>query len=260
MDLFVPSESKEPNKLILCTLSETGRFLEVIIKGRRRFEALRDFTVDGALAELDRLAMERKDAGESAGVRTPSSRGGSLEYSRGNSISSRGLGDVPEDSAFALDDDEDEGVEDGDADVDDGENPELYSVYSKSSLTHTAEVGVDASDSLPIQAQARNLSEKARGKRPIGAGDRDFSTNSRASLSSRNASDASLPSLNHAVSHTHTHIHAPLREEKFTPTYEWVSTSTPSCSMAQSTGSVVVAVAAKLAATLPSFQLQETHN
>jgi len=189
-----------------------------MIKGRRRFEALRNFTVDGALAELDRLALERKEAGESAGVRTPSSRGGSLEYSRGNSISSRGLGDVPEDGAFALADDEDEAIEDGDADVDNGETRKLCIVHSKSLLTFVAEHGVDASDSLPVQAQARNLSEKARGKQPIGAGDRDLS---RHSLSSRNASDASLPSLNHAVSHTH--IHAPSREEKFTPTYQWVS-------------------------------------
>jgi len=108
-------------KLIVCICAENRRFLEVIIKGRRHFEALRDFTVDGALAELDRLAMERKDAGEFAGVRTPPSRGGSLEYSRGNSISSRGLGDSPEDGAFALADDEDAMAEEEDAGGDDGE-------------------------------------------------------------------------------------------------------------------------------------------
>jgi len=136
----------------------------------------------------------------------------------------------------------------------------LCIVRSKSLLTCIADDDVDASDSLPVQAQARNLSEKARGKQPIGTGDRDFSTNSRHSLSSRNASDASLPSLNHVGSHTHNHSNALSGSEKFTPTYEWVSTSIPSCSMAQSMGFVVVAVAAKLAATLRSFQLQETHN
>ena len=122
------SESDKADKLTIWTSSENRRFLEVIIKGRRRFEALRDFTVDGAMAELDRLAMERKDAGDYAGARTPSPRGGSLEYSRGNSISSRGLGDVPEDGAFALADDEDDVVEDGDADGDDGEIPKLAHV------------------------------------------------------------------------------------------------------------------------------------
>ena len=67
------------------------RFVDVVVKGRRRFEALRDFTVDGALEEVDRIARERKDAGEATGL--ANSRNASLDS--GQWCKDGGLRNVP---------------------------------------------------------------------------------------------------------------------------------------------------------------------
>ncbi|RMY61613.1 hypothetical protein D0863_11219 [Hortaea werneckii] len=81
LDLFVQMSSpkflleKETNHTMLQLLLQAmnailehqfeanPRFVEVIVRSQKRFEALRDFTVEGALAELDRQTQERKDRG-----------------------------------------------------------------------------------------------------------------------------------------------------------------------------------------------------
>ena len=175
--------------MLTCS-AENRRFVEVVVKSRKRFEALRDFTVEGALTELDRMTMERKDTGEPTGVNSPT-RNVSLESARSLvSARSSSLGNVPEDSAFSIGDDDD--VEDRFVD------------HDQDVSTPTSQSGYAAEDSVPTQS--RSMSEKARGKQPIGFGNFARST-------SQNTSNTSLPSLNTQQAST---------QQLFTPTHSWV--------------------------------------
>ena len=166
---------------------ENRRFVEVIVKSHRRFEALRDFTVDGALDHVDRMAMDRKDAGESTGVRSPV-RNASLESSRSHpSTRSTSLEGVPEHDAFAI----------GEDDEDDDETPRESARTGSINDTETA-----------VPTQSRSMSEKARGKQPVGS-------NSFSRSTSRNTSNTSLSALNTSQSHA--------SPQQFTPNNEWVS-------------------------------------
>lgn len=166
---------------------ENRRFVEVVVKSHKRFEALRDFTVDGALAEVDRMNMERKDAGEPTGVRSP--RNASLDSARSPvSARSPSLGDVPENGAFAIGEDEDD---------EDESTP-------GASTPQSASASVE--DAVPMQA--RSMSEKARGKQPIGQGNFSRST-------SRNTSTTSLPALS-TLQTSYSNSFG------FTPTPDWV--------------------------------------
>ncbi|KAK5120846.1 hypothetical protein LTR85_005913 [Meristemomyces frigidus] len=183
------------------------RFVEVVVRSRKRFKALRDFTVEGATAELDRQAQERKDRGVSdvvaSGVRSP--RNGSIDSLRSPvSVRSPQLGNVPEHGAFAIgDDDEDEPGDD-----------------MTSSATFSAPLSASTSlvdDAVPMQS--RSMSEKARGKQPVGQGSFSRST-------SRNTSTASLPALTTTPSNTINTITA-ASQQQFRPTTEWIETWLP---------------------------------
>lgn len=168
---------------------ENRRFVEVIVKSRKRFEALRDFTVDGALAEVDRMTMERKDMGEAAGLRSPA-RPDSLDSIRAPaSTRSSTLDNVPEDGAFSIGDDEEDEEE------------------QTSDLSSPISAPTSAGDQA-VPSQSRNMSEKARGKQPIGQ--TSFSR-----TTSRNTSTTSLHALHTLQTSTSHH--------NFTPTPEWVS-------------------------------------
>ena len=168
---------------------ENRRFIDAVMKSRRRFEALRDFTVEGALAEVDRMTMERKDAGELTGIRSPV-RNTSLDSVRSpTSARSPPLGNVPEHSAFTIGYDEDE----------EDESAEGIST-PQSTSTSVME------DAVPMQG--RSMSEKARGKQPIGQSAFSRTT-------SRNTSSTSLSTLPQVSTSQTT----------FTPTNEWVSAS-----------------------------------
>lgn len=177
---------------VLCSNSggaENRRFVDVVLRSRKRFEALRDFTVDGALEEVDRMNRERKDAGESTGFSSP--RNASIDSARGPTPArSAGLRNVPEDSAFAIGEDED--------DEDDGADD----------LTPMNASGGDADvvdDALPMQS--RSMSEKARGKQPVNQ------TSFSRTTSRTSSADYS----------THTSALQPLSSQPFAPTPEWVS-------------------------------------
>ncbi len=174
-----------PLRSLLTSATENQRFVDVIIKGHKRFEALRDFTVDGADAELDRLTMERKDAGESLGARSTS------QESARSPVSTRSasLDDVPEDSTFSIGDDEDEDA-----------TPMGDSISRPDSV-----VNGNFEDALPIQS--RSMSENARGKQPMGLGNFSRST-------SRNTSNTSLPSL--------VRLQTRNTSQSFVPDYQWV--------------------------------------
>ncbi|SMR59975.1 unnamed protein product [Zymoseptoria tritici ST99CH_3D1] len=145
---------------------ENPRFVEVIIGSRKRFRALQVFTIDGALAELDRQGQERKDHG--SGMRSPSQ---TTSFDSARDVSSlrfSTLSNVPEDTdRFAIGDDDDDEA--------DPSSP------SSSRAGRTSD-------------SPTRISEKARGKKPaVSLG-----------TTSRNASASSLPSLSYAPNTSNT--------------------------------------------------------
>jgi hypothetical protein len=175
------------------------RFVDIVCRSHKRFEALRDFTVDGALTELDRINQERKDRnGNIAGITSPT-RGASMDSIRSPASSrSPSLGNVPEHGAFAIGDDDDE---------EDLETP-INNPHSRSHSNASASM----EDAVPTQT--RSMSEKARGKQPVGHG--SFSRSA-----SRNASNTSLSSLQTQTPHPLT------TSTQFTPTGEWLESWLP---------------------------------
>ncbi|EMC94101.1 hypothetical protein BAUCODRAFT_74343 [Baudoinia panamericana UAMH 10762] len=198
------------NAVLEHQLAANRRFVEVLVRSRKRFQILRDFTVEGALAELDRQAQERKERGEASltsGVRSPQ-RNGSLDMGR-SPVSARSpqLGNVPEHGAFAIGDDEDD---------QDDEAVNAAMTGSTSSLVPLSASTSNVDEALPLQS--RGMSEKARGKQPVGEG--SFSRSN-----SRNTSAASLPALNTTSSIVSTGMPTPL--QPFQPTPEWLETWLP---------------------------------
>lgn len=217
MDLYISFSSpafllaNESNHTLLLSLLEAmcaildhqfhdnRRFVDIVCRSHKRFEALRDFTVDGALSELDRINQERKDRnGNISGITSPT-RGASMDSIRSPASSrSPSLGNVPEHGAFAIGDDDDD---------EDLETP----ISSPQSRSHSnASASID--DAVPTQT--RSMSEKARGKQPVGHG--SFSRSA-----SRNASNTSLSSLQTQTPHPLT------TSTQFTPTAEWLESWLP---------------------------------
>ncbi|KAF2208503.1 hypothetical protein CERZMDRAFT_48997 [Cercospora zeae-maydis SCOH1-5] len=151
---------------------ENQQFIRVLIASKKQFRALQQITLEGALAEAERQAIERKDRGD---VLSPTSlsRGSSIDdLRRLNPPRTPSLAGVPEDSRFAIGDDEDEDHdENAGADVDEKADQRVSSVTSGSG---------EHQGSTPVR-----LSEKARGKQPVAL---RLST-------SRQPSIASLPTL-----------------------------------------------------------------
>ncbi|QIX01502.1 hypothetical protein AMS68_007019 [Peltaster fructicola] len=167
------------------------RFIEVIVRSHGRFEALRDFTVDGALNEISRLAQERKE--RRADPARPVRRSASIDSVRSPaSTRSPNLGNVPEHGAFAIGGDEDDDIE-------------------TEPLSRTSTPAMDSSttsfDDVPVQS--RSMSEKARGKQPVGHGSFSRAT-------SRTVSTSSLTGAMQQSSNSY-----------FTPSAEWLESWLP---------------------------------
>ena len=176
------------------------RFVDIVCRCHKHFEALRDFTVDGALTELDRINQERKDRNGNIASITSPTRGASMDDIRSPASSrSPSLGNVPEHGAFAIGDDDD--------DDEDLETP-INSPHSRSHSNASASID----DAVPTQT--RSMSEKARGKQPVGHG--SFSRSA-----SRSASNTSLASLQTQMPHPLT------TSTQFTPTGEWLESWLP---------------------------------
>ena len=146
--------------------SENTKFITYIVKSRKKFEALRNLTFEGGRQEIERAKERRKEAAEdSNGRRSPamSTQGDSVEELR-TPVSARTpmLSNVPEEnSAFAVGEDEDSEGEDQTV----AATPSVSSSSFRHSRTPSMESSVE--DSVPVQL--RGMSEKARGKMPMGA-------------------------------------------------------------------------------------------
>ena len=145
------------------------KFLYEIIKMRKRFEALRSFTVESGQEEIERLAQLRKESSDGDSIQSPtrSSRNGSTDSSRSplQSAHTPSLSDVPEEtSAFAI----------GDADDSDDEEQIILPTPSQSTPSasrsgrHSPAPSGTSSVDDAVPLQLRGMSEKARGKMPVG--------------------------------------------------------------------------------------------
>lgn len=172
------------------------------MRSRKRFQALTDFTLESAQDEIERQNQLRKErrASEGGGSTRGNSRQNSIDSLRSPTTSrTPTLSNVPEEnSAFSIGDDDDSG------DEEENQAPHRRSPAQSGSNSRTASVSSAADETVPLQL--RGMSEKARGKMPVGAP--SFSRqNSTSSLSSL-ATPTIMPNGN------------------FTPTTEWVSRST----------------------------------
>src|ERR1700761_3409776 len=86
---------------------ENPVFIYAVFRARGRFNALREFTLEGGQRELERQAMLRKEQQEAASQ--TSTRPNSIDGTRNSiNIRSPNLSNVPEEhSAFAIGDDDD---------------------------------------------------------------------------------------------------------------------------------------------------------
>ncbi|KAJ4377616.1 hypothetical protein N0V83_000443 [Neocucurbitaria cava] len=128
-----------------------------IVRSRKRFQALRDFTLESGQEELERQNQLRKEGGEEL------QRAASIDSLRSPTVSrTPTLGNVPEeDSAFAIGDDDE-------SEAEEARTPEAprSPVQSPSSASRSASIASSVDESVPLQL--RGMSEKARGKMPVG--------------------------------------------------------------------------------------------
>jgi hypothetical protein len=132
-----------------------------IVRSKRRFHALREFTLEGGQEEIERQNQLRKQQAEAAGRGTP--RQNSMDSMR-SPISARSpnLSNVPEEnSAFAIGDDDD-------SDDDDVSRPLQSSTDVASSMEGSMAESISSPIDEAVPTQLRGMSEKARGKMPVG--------------------------------------------------------------------------------------------
>jgi hypothetical protein len=180
--------------------TENPNVVHAILRTKKKFYALREFTLEGGQQEIERQVQLRKEqALENSNRinRTDSHDGTRTPVS----MRSPNLSNVPEEhSAFAIGDDDE-------SEEDDPARP-LQSRSTAASLENPRSPSIASSaadDTLPTQL--RGMSEKARGKMPAGA--RSFS---------RTNSISSLHSLTPAIS----------QGGQFNPSPEWVCITMPS--------------------------------
>lgn len=165
-----------------------------IVRSRKKFQALRDFTLESGQQEIELQKQSKKEQGNEQ------QRADSIDSLRSPTLPrTPTLSNVPEEnSAFAIgdDDDSDDGHEDRHHET--TQSP----IHSPAGGSRTLSIASSVDETVP--QQLRGMSEKARGKMP--AGQPAFSRqNSTTSLNSVPAT----PSLG--------------ANEFFTPSAAWVS-------------------------------------
>ncbi|KAH6658351.1 high-temperature-induced dauer-formation protein-domain-containing protein [Truncatella angustata] len=136
-------------------------FVYSILKNKKRFEALRSFTLESGQEEIERRNRRRKESGQPTDPFDMSNRNSvdSLRSPTTTQSRTHSLSDVPEeDNTFAIGDDED--------DSDDDEERPTPAQSSPSENPSRASSVVSIDDAVPTQL--RGMSEKARGKMPAG--------------------------------------------------------------------------------------------
>jgi len=135
---------------------DNPNLIYAIVRSQKKFQALRDFTLESGQEEIDRQNQLRKDGGEEL------SRQNSIDSLRSPTVArTPTLGNVPEeDSAFAIGDDDESNDEE--------HLPEAPQspVQPPPSASRSASIASSIDEAVPLQR--RGMSEKARGKMPVG--------------------------------------------------------------------------------------------
>jgi len=158
-----PTQTQRMN--VLTTAIANPNFIYAIIRNKRRFEALRSFTLESGQEEIERRNRRRKEQGvnTAADVLDSISRRSSVDSIRSPSGSHQRpptLSNVPEEEgAFAIGDDD----EDEDTDDDQRASP---SQSTPETPSRPSSISSSVDDTVPVQL--RGMSEKARGKMPAG--------------------------------------------------------------------------------------------
>lgn len=136
---------------------DNPNLIYAIVRSRKRFQALRDFTLESGQEEVARQNEQRKENGADL------QRTNSIDSLRSPTIlRTPTLGNVPEEnSAFAIGDDDD-----SDADETRTHEPTQSPINSPSGASRSASIASSIDESVPMQL--RGMSEKARGKMPMG--------------------------------------------------------------------------------------------
>ncbi|KAL9583652.1 MAG: hypothetical protein Q9212_002576 [Teloschistes hypoglaucus] len=139
-------------------------FVRTVLKSRKRFEALRSFTLESGQAEIERLHREKKESSNVADdlvSPTRSTRHGSVDNARSpQSTRAPSLSNVPEEGGtFTIGDDEE-------SDEESEREPMATPSYSSPSNHESQTPSRSSSLDEPLPTQLRGMSEKARGKMP----------------------------------------------------------------------------------------------
>ncbi|KEY73376.1 hypothetical protein S7711_01489 [Stachybotrys chartarum IBT 7711] len=148
------------NSIIEHKYRRNPELIVAVMKSKKRIEALRTFTLESGQEEIERINRRKKDASASVDPLDPGSVRSSVESVRSPTTSSLSrsatLEEVPEDSTFAIGDDDDS---------DDDHQPTPAPSSEHTSPSQRA-ANADTEDAVPVQL--RGMSEKARGKMPVG--------------------------------------------------------------------------------------------
>lgn len=187
----------------MLTSVENPALVYAIVRNRKRIESLRSFTLESGQEEIERRNRRRKEAaanGESANLDSVRSSVDSLLRSPATPHSQHDATPRHEpehDDTFAIGDDED--------DSDDDHQPTPAQSSTSQTMSRESSTGSHADDAVPTQVPG--MSEKARGKRPAGAG-----------AFSRQSSTVSLGGYA-ASSHSQSGV--------FEPTPQWIESWLP---------------------------------
>lgn len=152
------------NTMIEHQYTTNSVLIYVVLRSRKRIEALRAFTLEGGQQEIERAARKRKEGVDSPNVDSfnPPTRSNTSDTlippSRTNTNNSTDSASV--DNTFAIGDDDD-------SDDDAAEPTPSQSSPSVRDSRAPSVASSSAEDALPLQL--RGMSEKARGKMPAGA-------------------------------------------------------------------------------------------
>ncbi|KAK6580902.1 hypothetical protein PZA11_006390 [Diplocarpon coronariae] len=148
------------NAIIEHQYIKNPNFIFAVLRNKKRFEALRSFTLESGQEEIERRNQRRKEQPDPNDL--AESRRGSVDSLRSPSIGqihAPTLSDVPEDGTFAIGEDDEE-------DTDDESRPTPATSTSTEQPSRASSVSSSIDDAVPVQL--RGMSEKARGKMPAG--------------------------------------------------------------------------------------------
>ncbi|KAE8342440.1 hypothetical protein BDV24DRAFT_41989 [Aspergillus arachidicola] len=212
------------NALLEHQFTRNSFLVYAILKHRRRFEAVREFTLESGQQEIERQNERRKSEGGSYDFVSSPVLPASEDDPHTASGARSPLGRIPEEhSPFAI------GGDDSDDEREEQKTPAQSSPSVQSSRRPSISSAVD--ESVPLQL--RGMSEKARGKMP--AGQPSFSRQN--SMTSQSSMSAAFPTAPNG----------------FTPTVAWLESWLPDLPL-----HTILTIISAIMPHLPESALQST--